>query len=150
MDRYPIIADAMKPTIRVGICIVKVGDLIKSTNATAPAPSITGTDIKNEKRAADGLSRLRIIPPVMVDPDREMPGKRDITWNNPIINPSIQLIVSIERLRFPTRSANTNKAAVPSRNKPAASGLPKARSTRSLNRTPAITAGMVAKIKIPA
>ena len=77
--------------------------------ARVPAPSITGTDIRNEKRAAAGRSKFLIIPPLMVDPEREIPGRREIAWNKPMIKVSIQEMVSICRIRLPTNSAITNK-----------------------------------------
>ena len=45
---------------------------------------MTGNEIRKENRAADSRSKLRVIPPVIVEPDLEMPGKMArIEFNHP-------------------------------------------------------------------
>ena len=52
--------------------------LNKSPMLSTLAASMTGMYIKKENRAADCLSNLRNIPPLMVAPERDMPGKIEI------------------------------------------------------------------------
>src|SRR5690625_3496416 len=54
----------------------------KPTNLTKLAPSITGIDMKKENSAAMGRSVPIKIPPIIVDPDREVTGIRERIWNN--------------------------------------------------------------------
>ena len=50
--------------------------------------------MRKEKRAAAGRSKFRVIPPVMVAPEREMPGKIANAWKMPIQRASTQRMVS--------------------------------------------------------
>ena len=52
-----------------------MGDFTRSSSARKPAASIIGIDMRKEKRAASLLSILRDKPPLIVAPDREIPGK---------------------------------------------------------------------------
>ena len=40
-----------------------------------PVAIITGAAIRKAKRVAEGRSKLRNIPPAMVEPERDEPGK---------------------------------------------------------------------------
>ena len=50
-----------------------------------PAASINGTDMRKENLAADCLSKSLNIPPVIVTPERLMPGNNANTWNKPTL-----------------------------------------------------------------
>ena len=105
---------------------------------------MTGMDIRNEKRAAEGRSRLRVIPPVIVAPDRDIPGNNAKIWEIPIQMASSQSMLFKSRFLFPIFSANTNSAAVPNKKNAVTSGLLKADSIGSLNSSPIMLAGTVA------
>ena len=49
-----------------------------------PAPPITGSDSRNEKRAADSRSRPRARLAVIVTPDRDTPGWSATAWASPM------------------------------------------------------------------
>ena len=49
------------------------------------APNITGIPRKKENSAAAGLEQPMIMAPKIVEPDLEVPGTRESTWNKPII-----------------------------------------------------------------
>jgi hypothetical protein len=55
---------------------VEFGRAINSNNPLIPAARSIGKEIKNEYLAEDSLSKSRSIPPAIVEPDREIPGKR--------------------------------------------------------------------------
>ena len=75
--------DVSKPTVMAGSWAASVPLSNKSFRATTPAPSIIGMDIKKLKRAAAGRVYVRSIPPVMVEPERLMPGSRARAWAAP-------------------------------------------------------------------
>ena len=52
----------------------------------ALAPNITGIAKKNENSAATILEVPKKIAPKIVEPERDVPGIRDKTWNAPISN----------------------------------------------------------------
>lgn len=54
----------------------RLGILIKSSVANKPAANKIGIDIRKENRAAVGRSKSLLIAPVIVAPDRDIPGKR--------------------------------------------------------------------------
>lgn len=58
-------------------------------NFNAEAPNIIGILIKNEKFAANGLDVPTIVAPRIVEPERDVPGTSDSTWNRPILKASI-------------------------------------------------------------
>jgi hypothetical protein len=53
------------------------GSWRRSREEKSPAASMMGIEMRKEKRAAAGLCKSRIIPPAIVDPERERPGKID-------------------------------------------------------------------------
>ena len=65
----------MKP----GMNLINMPEILgyedKSSRATSPAASIIGTDIRKENLAASSRLMSRVIPPVIVDPDLDIPGK---------------------------------------------------------------------------
>ncbi len=77
MDRYPTIAETKKPIINMGNGIEKVGERTRSISVMLNAPTIAGMDNKKENFAEDGRSKSLIIPPVIAEPDREIPGKTE-------------------------------------------------------------------------
>ena len=48
------------------------------------APNIIGIARKKVNSVAAARDTPKIIPPIIVDPDREVPGTKDNTWNIPI------------------------------------------------------------------
>lgn len=54
------------------------------TSFNALAPNITGMDKKNENSAAINLDVPKIIAPIIVAPDLEVPGIKANTWKTPI------------------------------------------------------------------
>jgi hypothetical protein len=75
MERYPTITAAREPKKKFGRDSVVLGSAINLWNPLIPAPIRSGTEIKKENLAADCLSRFLIIAPVIVTPEREIPGK---------------------------------------------------------------------------
>jgi hypothetical protein len=78
MERYPTIEATRIPTITGAIYRYKSGMASKSNVARSDAASMIGIDIKNENLATVVRSRFRSRPPVIVEPDREIPGKTEI------------------------------------------------------------------------
>jgi hypothetical protein len=76
---------------------------------------MTGTASKKEKRAAAGRSRWRVMPPVMVAPEREMPGKSEMAWKQPTHSASNAPTDSSGRFFLPAHSAMTSSRAVTSK-----------------------------------
>jgi hypothetical protein len=74
IERYPEIAATIKPGINTRMDCVQSGIDIRSQKARSPAASMIGIDIKKENLAAPSRSKFRNIPPVIVDPEREIPG----------------------------------------------------------------------------
>jgi hypothetical protein len=108
---------------------------------------MAGIDMRKEKRAAEGLSNFRSIPPVMVDPDLETPGKREKDWKSPMIAASSHVSSFRVRVRFPKISATTRKSAVTKRKIAVAVMELNASSTLLFINTPKTPAGMVARIR---
>ena len=75
MEIYPTRAALMNPGRKIAICEPVSGSWNNLMIPIIPAANVSGMDIKKEKRAADGLSKPLSMPPVIVAPDREMPGK---------------------------------------------------------------------------
>ena len=88
MERNPTIPAATKPTIKSGKKLDKSGRFTRSFILITPAPNITGMDIRNENFAASSRFNFRKIPPAIVEPDLDTPGKIAKTWKQPMINAS--------------------------------------------------------------
>ncbi len=104
-------------------------------------------DNKNENLAAVGRSRSRVIPPAIVAPERETPGKIAKTCKKPIQSASFQSNCSRLRSRFPTLSAIISRVAVRNNDNAVSLGFANVFSTVSLSNKPIIPAGIVARIK---
>ena len=61
---------------------LKLRPNFKSFNALHP--NITGTARKKVNSAATSRERPRISAPIIVDPERDVPGIIERVWNNPI------------------------------------------------------------------
>ncbi len=138
---------AMKPTMRIGRKAPRFGISRRSGRLKMPAASMMGMDMRKAKRAAAGRSKLRVMPPVMVEPEREMPGKIEKAWNTPIQSASFQFIFSSWRERRPKNSAAMRKMAVMKRKNAVILGSLNTASTLSLRKTPAKPAGIVASTR---
>lgn len=66
------------PQITSSVCPIKSSDFF------IPTPKIIGIAKRKEKREASVRDSPRIIPPAIVAPERETPGKRAAIWNKPI------------------------------------------------------------------
>lgn len=76
-------------------------------SVNALAPTITGIAMKNENSAAAARLRPRIIAPMIVAADREVPGIRARVWKSPIAKASQREVMDIGDLR--TLSAPQNR-----------------------------------------
>lgn len=75
MEINPTTPEVIKPTSNTGRNSDKFGTAKRFLMLITPAPSMTGIDIKNENLAASSLLSFRRIPPAIVEPDRDNPGK---------------------------------------------------------------------------
>src|SRR5215208_5635153 len=104
-----------------------------------------GTDIRKANRAADGRSNPRNMPPEIVVPLRDAPGKIANTCKNPIKRASSHVIELRVRSFFVNHSArNSKRAAVNNRMAASLSGFLNKASTASFKIKPKIKAGIVA------
>ena len=147
MENHPTMAAATNPIASGPIIECRMCSLSTDSVSYPPAASITGAASRKAKRVADGRSRLRSIPPGMVEPERDEPGKTANTWNSPTIRLSFQVMVLSSRERFPNHSAtNNNTAAVVRRMAASSSGFPNMFWTILFSSSPATSAGTVAMI----
>ena len=72
--KRPVTKALIKPTVK-GIRVVVSVLILPPSTSSAIFPKISGTTIKNEKRAARSLSIPKRTEVEMVAPDREIPGK---------------------------------------------------------------------------
>ena len=147
MDRYPTITAAKDPKKKFGSVSVVLGSDKNLWNPLIPAPIISGTEIRKENLAADCRSRSLSIAPVMVTPEREIPGKSAKIWNIPIQNASFQFIFSKVRFLSPIFSAIASSTAVPIKKIAVIFGLSKNPSKNLFKVKPAMPAGIVARIR---
>ena len=71
----PTIPAVTKPTNNTGKKLERFGREVKSEILITPAPIMTGIESKNENFAASSRFNFLKIPPAIVDPDRDKPGK---------------------------------------------------------------------------
>ena len=87
--------DTMKATITatniitISVYAKEFPSKINFKTFRSDAPSITGIAMKNENSDAATRETLQSIPPIIVEPDREVPGINDNTWKHPIENASL-------------------------------------------------------------
>ncbi len=108
------------------------------------APAVIGVAMRKLNRAADSRSRPANRAAEMEIPDRLMPGMSAKAWAVPSPTASGNVTSPTRRVWGPQRSA-THMIAAPTRSMTATSPIPRtAVSIASLNRKPAIAAGIVA------
>src|SRR3972149_7545901 len=122
-------AAAANPAALGGRYPVKLGVSNKSKTLNPPAANMIGIIIRKEKRAAEDRSRWRVMPPVMVPPERGVPGNNEIACATPIHSASFQVSVSRVRFFLPLLSAIKSSPADPNRNRAVACTEWKAAST---------------------
>ena len=54
------------------------------TRRSSDAPNMTGIARKNVNSAATGRAQPRARPPMIVEPEREVPGTSESTWKRPM------------------------------------------------------------------
>ena len=84
MEKNPVIPATKLPIMIVGNMFDRLLILNRSKVPQRPAKSIMGIAIKNENLPADLRSSLRAIPPAIVEPDLEIPGKIAKAWKKPM------------------------------------------------------------------
>jgi len=77
MLRYPTTIATIKPMLKTGRKLPKSGIFTRSSKESSPAASMIGIDIRNENLAAASRFNPRLKPPLIVAPEREIPGKID-------------------------------------------------------------------------
>ena len=108
-----------------------------------PAPAMAGMPSKKPNRAAASRRKPRRSPPLIVAPERLMPGMSASACARPTMRPSMTPTLCSGRSREPTRSANQRSNA-PAVTAPATtSGVRTALSSRSPAVRPSSTAGIV-------
>ena len=75
-----------QPTPRIAASDApNVPPLIKNlTSLSALAPNMTGMAKKNVNLLATARVQPKSKPPIMVEPERDVPGTSESTWNKPI------------------------------------------------------------------
>ena len=73
------------PTIRI-ITSVPVKEKPNFRIFSRLAPNMTGIPRKNVNSAATVREVPARIPPIMVEPERDVPGTTESTWNRPMMN----------------------------------------------------------------
>ena len=112
-------------------------------SSMVPAPAMAGMPSKKPKRAAASRRNPRRSPPLIVAPERLMPGISARACARPTMRPSITPTLCSGRSRVLTRSANQRSSA-PAVTAPATtSGVRTALSSRSPAVRPRRTAGIV-------
>ena len=112
-------------------------------NSIVPAPAMAGIPSKNPKRAAASRRNPRKSPPLIVAPERLMPGMSASACARPTMSPSTTPTLCSGRSRELMRSANQSSNA-PAVTAPATTrGVRTALSRRSPAANPRSTAGTV-------
>ena len=81
------------------------------TSLRPEAPNMTGIARKNVNLDATARVQPRSRPPMMVEPEREVPGISESTWNRPIPRAVFQLSSSSE-VMLPKSSSRPSAAEV--------------------------------------
>ena len=104
----------MQPTPRMAISLVpKVPPLIKYlTSLSALAPNMTGMARKNVNLDATERVQPSSRPPMMVEPERDVPGISESTWKQPIPSAVFQLRSSSVVMEPKSRLSSSSAAAV--------------------------------------
>ena len=103
-----------QPTPKMAISLVpKVPPLIKYlTSLSALAPNITGIARKNVNLDATERVQPSSRPPMMVEPERDVPGISESTWKQPIPSAVFQLRSSSVVMEPKSKLSSSSAAAV--------------------------------------
>ncbi len=146
MARVPAKKAEMKPAMMIGRGVSRPV-VMTSRKVTRPAPAIAGMARRKEKRAAAVLERPARRPPVMVMPERDVPGMRASICMQPMAIALVQVRVSMFSVVF-LDEANLSAAqsAIPQTMRPVAMASgERMRSISNTDRaTPRMPTGMVA------
>ncbi len=93
MARIDTTKDTTTPTIRM-ISSVELKAKPNLTSFRRLAPNITGIARKQVNSAATVRDVPARIPPIMVDPERDVPGITESTWKQPMISSVLKEISS--------------------------------------------------------
>ena len=85
MARTDTTKDTTTPTIRM-ISSVELKAKPNFTSFRRLAPNITGIARKKVNSAATVREVPARIPPIMVEPERDVPGTTESTWNRPMMS----------------------------------------------------------------
>ena len=112
----------------------------------SPAPAMAGVASNIENLAA--LSRVIpvVIPAIIVNPEREIPGSTAKIWATPMIAAWGTVGLSRFRVLDPRSSPIKSAMAVPISSQPTDSGLRKFASTPSFSSSPPMASGIVPTI----
>lgn len=69
----------------ISVCVITSPQRINLTILTIPQPNMTGIAKKNVNSAAAVREQPHNIPPIMVAPERLVPGTIASTWKKPIL-----------------------------------------------------------------
>ena len=78
---------------------------------TRPHPNMMGIARKKVNSAAAVLLQPHSMPPMMVAPEREVPGTMASTWKQPIFSAVFQSMSSTSAIRKMSRSAAASRSA---------------------------------------
>ena len=103
-----------QPTPRMAISLVpNVPPLTKYlTSLSALAPNITGMARKNVNLDATERVQPSSRPPIMVEPERDVPGISESTWKQPIPNAVFQLRSSSVAMDPKSKSSSSSLSSV--------------------------------------
>jgi hypothetical protein len=142
--RYPTTADETDPAKNIAASWVSMPSPVTSARLKPAAAAVTGTLIRNEKRAASSRLKPRNSPHVIVAPERETPGTSAAAWASP--TPKAPRGPSLEALRVlrPTDSAAKNSMPTKTRLKTTTQGERTSVAKKSSKKKPISAAGIVA------
>ncbi len=78
----------------ISICVMAKPSSANLTAFTKPQPNMTGMARKNVNSAAAVREQPHSMPPMMVEPERDVPGIMASTWKQPILSAVFQSISS--------------------------------------------------------
>src|SRR3712207_2485716 len=130
MATYPTTAEETDPAKNMTASWPSMPSAAASARLRPAAAAVTGTLIRNEKRAASSRLRPRKRPHVIVAPERDTPGTSAAAWARP--TPKAPRGPSLEALSVlrPTASATRNSAPTNTKLKTTTQGERDRKSTR--------------------
>jgi len=116
----PVINANIKPVKHIAneTPVILLSDAANPIILKTLAPSIAGTDIINENLTANRLSNPVKSPPVIVIPDRDIPGTTAISWHSPTNSAFFGDTVFSDTSPFGIPSENNNITEFIIKNKP--------------------------------